>query len=129
MYAVFKFRKVDLVKDIWNSLVSLFKKKIEIKLNLNTILFSIFLITFIVMAFVGLVVYEYSWDGSYYHLPQLIDYIQDEAIGITNNTLWNNVYPQSIEFLGMFGMMFTSTITLSRIPQVLSCILRNDSYI
>lgn len=109
---------IDNVKEYKNKI-----SKNKIKFNFNTIFFIIFIISFIVITTVSMFVYEYSFDGNYYHLPHIIDYVQTESIQMTNNTLWNNVYPQNIELLNMFYMLFTNSIFGVRIVQVVFALL------
>ena len=114
-----------------NSVLNIFKKffieiqkiNIKAKFNLNTILFIIFIFVFAIMLFVSMTVFEYSFDGNYYHLPHIIDYVQDGQIHITNNTLWNNVYPQNIELLNMFFLLFSRSIFLVRVPQLIFALI------
>ncbi len=111
---------LEILKETFYSIKSM---NANIKLNFNTILFIIFLIVFIVVAFISMIIYEYSFDGNYYHLPHIIDYVQDKQIHITNNTLWNDVYPQNIELLNMFFLLFSKSILFVRLPQVIFALI------
>lgn len=121
-----KFKKTyikDKIEKIKNFNLKNINADIKMKFNINSLTLIITIITFIIISLISLVIYEYSFDGNYYHLPHIIDYIQKGQIYLTNNTLWNNVYPQNIELLNMFYMMFTSSIFLARLPQILFSIV------
>ena len=123
LYCISLIKKDSLLKYIIN-LIKIYKnKKIEIKLNFNFIITIFFIIIFVIISFISLSIYEYSYDGNYYHLSHIIDYIQQGKIYQTNNSIWNNVYPQNIELLNMFYMIFTHSIKLVRIPQIIFCLL------
>ena len=123
LYCIDLIKKDSFLKYIINLIKKYRNKEIEIKLDFNFFITVIFFVTFIIMGFISLFIYEYSFDGNYYHLPHIIDYIQHGKIYQTNNSLWNNVYPQNIELLNMFYMSFTNSIKLVRIPQILFSIL------
>lgn len=118
---VCKLRKISILKGVKEDFLKV--KNIEIKLNFLNVLFLIFLVTFCIISFLAIITYEYSYDGNYYHMPHIIDYIQNQKIGMTNNTLWNNVYPQNIELLNMFYMMFTRSTYFARIPQIIFAVI------
>lgn len=123
LYIISLSRKDSMIKFIIKSITKLKKTKFELKLNLNLLITIIFLVVFCIISFISLTIYEYSYDGNYYHLSHIIDYIQQGKIYQTNNSIWNNVYPQNIELLNMFYMMFTYSIKLVRIPQIVFAIL------
>lgn len=116
---ILRFNHNSILNILKRLLFEITKINIKFKFNLNTILFIIFVLVFCVMSFVAMTIYEYSFDGNYYHLPHIIDYVQDGQIHVTNNTLWNNVYPQNIELLNMFFLLFTRSIFLIRVPQLI----------
>jgi len=118
IYIISVIKKDSLLKYIFQLIREYKNKRFVFKFNFNMILTMIFIITFCIISFVALTIYEYSYDGNYYHLSHIIDYIQQGKIFQTNNSLWNNVYPQNIELLNMFYMMFTHSIKLVRIPQI-----------
>lgn len=121
--SVYKLKKQSLIKGIIDTIKNIYNKEFELCINNNFILIMLFLVLFVVMSFISIFIYEYSFDGNYYHVTSIIDYIQQEKIYITNNTIWNNVYPKNSEMLNMFYMMFTNTITLARVPQIIFSIL------
>lgn len=120
---ILRFKHNNVLNILKKSLIEIKKINYKIKFNLNTILFIIFVFVFCVMSFVAITVYEYSFDGNYYHLPHIIDYVQDGQIHITNNTLWNNVYPQNIELLNMFFLLFSRSIFGVRMPQLIFALI------
>lgn len=113
----------NLIKQIYQEGKKFVLKERKVKINFITVSIVIFIVLCIMMTATSLIIYEYSYDGNYYHLPAIIDYIQDEKIDITENTLWNNVYPQNIELISMFFMMFTKSIFMVRMPQIVFAIL------
>lgn len=115
-----KRKIIDYIKEFYTSLK---KVRINLKFDSNTVLGIGWFILFIIISFMAMYIYEYSFDGNYYHLPHIIDYIQQRKIYDTNNTLWNIVYPQNIELLNMFFMMFSNSTKLVRIPQLVFSIL------
>ena len=115
-FLVCKLKKINILEILKKDFLKI--KNVHFILNFSNVLFLIFLITFCIISFLSIVTYEYSFDGNYYHLPHIIDYIQNEKISMTNNTLWNNVYPQNIELLNMFYMLFTKSVYFARIPQI-----------
>lgn len=123
LYIVSIIKKDSMIKYMFKIAREYRNKKIILKLNFNTIITVIFIALFCVISFIALTMYEYSYDGNYYHLSHIIDYIQEGRIYQTNNSLWNNVYPQNIELLNMFYMMFTYSIKLVRIPQIVFSLL------
>lgn len=123
LYIVSLIRKDSMVKYIMDQIRELNNKRIEFKFDFNTIITIVVVPVFCIISFIALTIYEYSYDGNYYHLSHIIDYIQQARIYQTNNSLWNNVYPQNIELLNMFYMMFTYSIKLVRIPQIVFCLL------
>ena len=119
----FAIKKKNIIKLLYEKIKIIIKKEYKIKITTNTGLIAILAIVFILMSIVSIFVYEYSYDGNYYHLPQIIDYIQQGKLGLNNNSLWNNVYPQNIELLSMFFMMFSYSTILARIPQIVFSIV------
>ena len=118
LYCIGLIKKDSILKYIISLIKKYLNKKIEIKIDFNFFITILFFITFIILGFISLFIYEYSYDGNYYHLSHIIDYIQFGKIYQTSNSLWNNVYPQNIELLNMFYMIFTNSIKLARIPQI-----------
>lgn len=116
-------RRKTIKEDINNLILKVKEKVISIKPSFNSFLSIFWFAVFCIVVFVAMFVYEYSFDGNYYHLPHIIDYIQQGKIFNTNNTLWDVVYPQDIELLNMFYMMFSSSMRLVRIPQLIFSIL------
>lgn len=123
LYIISFIRKDSIIKYIVNIYKEYKDKKIQIKLNFNFIITVIFVLIFCIISFIALTIYEYSYDGNYYHLSHIIDYIQKGQIYQTNNSLWNNVYPQNIELLNMFYMIFTYSIKFVRVPQIVFSLL------
>ena len=120
---IYRLKKQSLIIYIIKLFRRIYNKEIKLKINSKSILIMLFVILFIVISFIAIFIYEYSFDGNYYHLTSIIDYVQNEKIYITNNTIWNNVYPKNSEMMNMFYMMFTKTITLVRLSQILFSIL------
>lgn len=116
---IFKYKGQDIIKYIKEIVYNVLNMKYILKMNFKTLIFSIFIVTFIIISFYSIFYYEYSFDGNYYHLPGIIDYMQNKQICTTNNTLWNNVYPLNIELLNLFFILFSKSILLVRIPQII----------
>lgn len=120
---LYKLKKQNLLLYLKEILIGILRKKYDLKPNFNLLVFCVFLFTFIIMGFFTLTFYEYSFDGNFYHLPHIIDYVQNGEIYFTNNTIWNNVYPLNVELLNMFYMLFSKSIILVRMPQLIFSIL------
>lgn len=120
---ILRFKHNSVLNILKKTLVEIKKIDMEFKFNFNTILFIIFAFVFCIIAFVSMTVFEYSFDGNYYHLPHIIDYVQDGQIHVTNNTLWNNVYPQNIELLNMFFLLFSRSIFCVRLLQLIFSVI------
>ena len=116
---VYKIRKESLYKYLKSTFENALKESKEFKLSWNSVLFIMWFVLFVIVSFIAMYIYEYSYDGNYYHLPHIIDYIQHGRIFETNNTLWNNVYPKDIELLNMFFMLFKNSIRFVRLPQII----------
>lgn len=58
-----------------------------------------------------------DWDGVAYHIPNLVDYIQNQKIGLVEKSLWSNVYPRNIEMLNMWALIFRRDTLLIKLPQ------------
>lgn len=120
---IFKYKQQSMIRYLKESLMKVSNIKHVLKVNFNTIIFAIFLLTIAVIGFFAIFFYEYSFDGNFYHLSHIIDYVQNEQIYFTNNTIWNNVYPLNVELLSMFYMLFTKSIILVRAPQIIFALL------
>ena len=59
----------------------------------------------------------YDWDGIVYHLPNLVDYIQNGTVSLVEKSLWCNVYPKNIEMLNMFVLTFFPNKSFVTLPQ------------
>ena len=45
-------------------------------------------------------------DGTWYHLPNLVDYIQAGKIYFSEKPLWSNCFPKNIEMLNLWQLIF-----------------------
>ena len=65
----------------------------------------------------------YDWDGNTYHIPNLIDYIQNKRISLVEKSLWSNVYPRNVEMLNMYMLVFFRDTFLIKMPQFIALLL------
>lgn len=82
--------------------------------NLTKGLIVILFFTLVLKLFNVFVLPPYSWDSMAYHLPNLVDYIQNGKIYISEKLIWSNCYPKNIEMLNLWQLSyFKNGITLA----------------
>ena len=59
----------------------------------------------------------YDFDGLKYHLPNLVDYIQEQRFHLTEGIVWSNAYPKNFEMLNMWMLVFFRDGSFLRLPQ------------
>lgn len=62
-----------------------------------------------------------EYDATMYHLPNLVDYIQNQKIYLSEKVIWSNCYPKNIEMLNLWSLLyFRNGVTLKVVQYLLS---------
>lgn len=54
----------------------------------------------------ALILIPYSYDSTAYHLPNLVDYIQNQKIFLSYKEVFSNSYPRNIEMLNLWTLIY-----------------------
>lgn len=81
---------------------------------------SLLLITLVVigwLVYLAFLLPPYDYDGLWYHLPEVVAWIQAGKVVITPYSIWTNVYPANTELFFCWLMLFLHSDLLVRLGQ------------
>lgn len=116
---VAKIRNIKFYK-ISNNLKELLSTFI-LKNKFTFIIEIIVFVTLLFKLFNAFFLLPLTGDSVIYHLPNLVTYIQEQKIFISENIIWSNCYPRNIEMLNLWNLIyFRNGILLSLVQYAIT---------
>jgi hypothetical protein len=100
---LFKHKKINILSYIKEFRIHIKDLKENRFINVMAVIVAFTLLFKLVTA---LLLIPYCYDSLAYHLPGLVDYIQNGKILVSDKLIWSNCYPRSIEMLDLWTLIY-----------------------